>query len=125
MLLAIFAGLALLLAAVGVAGVLSYLVSRRRREIGIRLALGASRAGVLGLVVRRGMAYAAVGIAVGTVAALFLSQALSGFLFGVEPRDPATFAVVVVILFAIAAAASAVPALRASRVNPLEALRSE
>ncbi len=124
-LLAIFAGLALLLAAVGVAGVLSYLVSRRRREIGIRLALGASRAGVLGLVVRRGMAYAAIGIAVGTVAALFLSQALSGFLFGVEPRDPATFAVVVAILFAIAAAASAVPALRASRVNPLEALRSE
>jgi predicted lysophospholipase L1 biosynthesis ABC-type transport system permease subunit len=124
-LLAIFAALALLLAGVGVAGVLSYLVSRRRREIGIRLALGASRAAVLGLVVRRGIAYAGIGIAAGAAAAMLLSQALSSLLYGVSPRDPATFAAVIAILFAIAAAASTVPALRASRVNPLEALRSE
>ncbi len=124
-LFSIFAGLALLLAGVGVAGVLSYLVSRRRREIGIRLALGASRANVLGLVVRRGVAYAGAGILAGGVAALFLTRALEGLLYGVAPRDPATFAAVAAILFAIAAAASAVPALRASRVDPLEALRSE
>ena len=124
-LLSIFAGLALLLAGVGVAGVLSYLVSRRRREIGIRLALGASRVNVLGLVVRRGVAYAGVGIGIGAVAALFLSRALEGLLYGVAPRDPATFAAVIGLLFAIAALASAIPALRASRVDPLEALRSE
>jgi putative ABC transport system permease protein len=124
-LLAIFAALALLLAGVGVAGVLSYLVSRRRREIGIRLALGASRAAVLGLVLRRGVAYAGIGIACGGAAAMLLSQALSSLLYGVTARDPVTFAAVIAILFAIAAAASTVPALRASRVDPLEALRSE
>jgi predicted permease len=124
-LFSIFAGLALLLAGVGVAGVLSYLVSRRRREIGIRMALGASRANVLGLVVRRGVAYAGAGIAAGGIAALFLTRVLEGLLYGVAPRDPATFAAVVAILFAIAAVASAVPAIRASRVDPLEALRSE
>ena len=124
-LLAIFASLALLLAGVGVAGVLSYLVSRRRREIGIRLALGSSRARVLGLVVRRGMAYAGMGIAAGTLAAFFLSEALAGLLFGVAPRDPATYAAVAALLLAIAAAASAVPAWSAARVDPLEALRSE
>ncbi len=124
-LFSIFAGLALLLAGVGVAGVLSYLVSRRRREIGIRMALGASRANVLGLVVRRGVAYAGAGIVAGALAALFLTRVLEGLLYGVAPRDPVTFAAVVAILFAIAAAASAIPAFRASRVDPLEALRSE
>jgi predicted permease len=124
-LFSIFAGLALLLAGVGVAGVLSYLVSRRRREIGIRLALGASRTNVLGLVVRRGVAYAGLGIGAGTVAALFLTRVLEGMLYGVAPRDPATFAAAIGVLFAIAALASAVPALRASRVDPLEALRTE
>ena len=124
-LLAIFASLALLLAGVGVAGVLAYLVSRRRREIGIRLALGASRARVLGLVVLRGMAYASIGIAAGTLGAFFLSQVLAGLLFGVAPRDPATYGTVVAVLLAIAAAASAVPAWSAAGVDPLEALRSE
>ena len=124
-LLAVFAGLALLLAGVGVAGVLSYLVSRRRREIGIRLALGSSRARVLGLVVRRGVAYASMGIAAGLLAAFFLSEALAGLLFGVAPRDPATFAAVAATLLGIAAAASAVPAWSAARVDPLEALRGE
>ena len=124
-LLAIFAALALLLAGVGVAGVLSYLVSRRRREIGIRLALGASRGNVLALVVRRGIAYAGIGIAAGSAAAFFAARSLEGLLYGVAPHDPATFAAVVAILFAIAAAASAIPAAQAARVDPLEALRGE
>ncbi len=124
-LLSIFAGLALVLAAVGVAGVLAYLVSRRRREIGIRMALGASRANVLGLIVRRGVTYAAVGIAAGVAAALFLTRLMEGLLFGVAPRDPLTFVAVSGILLVIAAAASVVPALRAARVDPLEALRAE
>ncbi|MGH9364467.1 MAG: FtsX-like permease family protein, partial [Thermoanaerobaculia bacterium] len=124
-LLTIFAGLALFLAAVGVSGVLSYLVSRRRREIGIRMALGASRLHVLGLVVRSGMVTAAAGAACGIVAALFLTRLMAGLLYGVTPRDPRTFAAVALVMLAIAAAASAIPALRAARANPLEALRSE
>jgi putative ABC transport system permease protein len=124
-LLVVFAALALALAGVGVAGVLSYLVGRRRREIGVRLALGASRSHVLALVVRRGMAYAGIGVLVGSAAAWFAAGALDGLLYGVAPRDAATFAGVAAILFAIAAAASAVPAARAARVNPVEALRSE
>ena len=124
-LLSIFAGLAILLAGVGVAGVLAYLVSRRRREIGIRMALGASRANVLGIVIRRGVAYAGAGIAVGAVAALFLTRLMEGMLYGVAPRDPMTFAAVTLLLLGIAVAASAVPAIRAARVDPLEALRGE
>jgi putative ABC transport system permease protein len=124
-LLSIFAGLALTLAAIGIAGVLAYLVSRRRREIGIRMALGASRANVLGLVIRRGVAYAGLGIVAGVVAALFLTRLMEGLLFGVTPRDPATFVAVTLILLAIALFASLIPALRAARVDPLEALRSE
>jgi putative ABC transport system permease protein len=124
-LLTIFAGLALLLAAVGVAGVLAYLVSRRRREIGIRMALGASRGNVLALIVRRGVLYAGFGIAAGVAAALFLTRLMEGLLFGVAPRDPLTFVAVSAVLLVIAALASLIPALRAARVDPLEALRSE
>jgi predicted permease len=124
-LLTVFAALALSLAAVGVAGVLAYLVSRRRREIGIRMALGASRSAVMALIVRRGLATAGVGIAAGAVAAFFLTRLMEGLLFGVAPRDPMTFAVAVGALLAVAALASAVPALRAARVDPLEALRTE
>jgi putative ABC transport system permease protein len=124
-LLSIFAGIALFLAAIGVSGVLAYLVSRRRREIGIRLALGASRANVLGLVIRRGLLTASAGIGVGLFASLFLTRFMQGLLYGVAPRDPLTFLTVAAILLGIALLASAVPALRASRVDPLEALRSE
>jgi putative ABC transport system permease protein len=124
-LLSIFAGLALLLAGLGVAGVLAYLVSRRRREIGIRMALGASRAHVLGLVLRRGMTYAGAGIAAGVAAAFFLTRLMEGLLYGVAPRDPVTFAAAALALLGIALVASAVPAFRASRVDPLEALRAE
>jgi ABC-type antimicrobial peptide transport system permease subunit len=105
--------------------VLAYLVSRRRREIGIRMALGASRTNVLVLVVRRGVAYAAAGIAAGVAAAFFLTRLMEGLLFGVAPRDPLTFAGVSALLLAIAAMASLVPALRAAGVDPLEALRSD
>ena len=124
-LLTIFGVLALFLAAVGVSGVLSYLVSRRRREIGIRMALGASRASVLGLVLRRGVVTAAWGVGAGVFGGLFLTRLMEGLLYGVAPRDPAIFAGVGVLLAVIAVAASAAPAVRASRVDPLEALRSE
>ena len=124
-LLSIFAGLALSLAGVGVAGVLAYLVSRRRREIGIRMALGASRGNVLALVLRRGIFYAAAGIGAGVAAALFLTRLMEGLLYCVTPRDPLTFAAAALGLLVIAAAASFLPALRASRVSPLDALRSE
>jgi predicted permease len=124
-LLTFFASLALALAAIGVSGVLAYLVSRRRREIGIRMALGASRASVVGLIVRRGAATAAAGIAAGLAAAYFLTRLMQGLLYGVAPRDFGTFASVSLLLLGVAVAASAVPALRASRVDPLEAFRSE
>jgi ABC-type antimicrobial peptide transport system permease subunit len=124
-LLSVFASIALLLASVGVAGVLAYLVNRRRREIGIRMALGATRGRVVALVVRRGLAWAGAGIGAGLVAALFLTRLMSGLLYGVAPRDPRTFLAVTALLAAVAALASAVPALRAARVDPLEALRNE
>ena len=125
LLLSTFAGLALFLAAVGVSGVLAYLVNRMRREIGIRMALGASRANVLGLVVGRGMAFAGAGIAAGVLTALLLTRVMSGLIYGVGPRDPLTFAAATFVLLAIAAAACVVPGLRATRFDPLEALRSE
>jgi predicted permease len=124
-LLTIFGGLALFLAAVGVSGVLSYLVSRRRREIGIRMALGASRANVLGLIVGRGVATAAWGVGAGILGGLLLTRLMEGLLYGVAPRDPGTFAAVGLLLIVIAVAASAAPAFRAARVDPIEALRSE
>jgi putative ABC transport system permease protein len=125
MLLAGLGGLALVLAIVGIYGVLSYAVARRTQELGIRMALGASRAGVLALVIRHGVLLALAGIAIGAAASYGLTRFLGALLFEVSPQDPATFVALAVLLALAALAASAVPALRATRVNPIEALRAE
>ncbi len=120
-----FAGLALLLAAVGIFGVISYSVTQRRQEIGIRRALGASAATVLRLVIVHGMALAAIGMAIGLAAAFAVTRLLESLLFGVTATDTVTFLSVAGLLGAVAFAASFWPAWRASRVDPAEALRYE
>jgi putative ABC transport system permease protein len=124
-LLALFAGIALLLAALGIYGVLAYFVSQRAREIGIRLALGAQPSGVFKMVVRQGMTPVVLGVAAGIAVAVPMTSLMRSLLFGVEPIDPPTYAVALTALAAIAVAACAVPALRATRVDPLVALRDE
>ena len=124
-LLGTFAVMALLLAAVGLYGVLAYVVARRTHEIGIRLAIGADRGQVVGMVLRQGLTLAAVGLAVGFVCALGLTRLMGSVLYEVTPGDPWTYAAVGAALLAVSVAASAIPALRAARVNPLEALRAE
>ena len=124
-LLTLFAGVALLLASLGIYGVLAYLVSRRTQEIGIRMALGASPAEVLRSVLGEGLALSGAGIAIGLAAALALSRVLAKLLFGVTATDPATFAAVAALLLAVAAMASWLPARRAMRVDPVLALREE
>jgi putative ABC transport system permease protein len=124
-LLGLLALLALALAALGIYGVLSYLVNQRTREIGVRLALGASTAQVLRLVVSQGMRAVLLGLAVGLGGALALTRLLTGLLYGITARDPFTFVLTPVTLAAIAVLASSIPALRASRLDPLIALRQE
>jgi predicted permease len=124
-LLVLFAALALALSAVGIYGVLSYLVSQRSQEIGIRMAIGADRAQVLRHVMAGGLRLSLAGIALGSAAALALARLAGSLLHEVKPHDPATFAAVPVLLTAVALAASYLPALRATRVDPLRALRSE
>jgi predicted permease len=124
-LLALFAGVALVLAVVGVHGVLSYMVARRVRELGIRMALGAKRSEVVGLVLRQGMMLAAVGLGSGLVVALVAGRVLRSLLFGVTATDPLTFAAVTVAVFGVALLASWLPARRATRIDPMEALRYE
>ena len=124
-LLTLFAALALVLASLGIYGVLSYIVGRRRHEIGIRLARGATRGDVLRLVVGHGMSLAAAGIAIGIAAAWALTQVLRGLLFGVSPHDPPTFAAIAALIAAVALVASYLPARRAMRVDPVLALRAE
>jgi len=121
----LFAGVALLLAAVGLYGVLAYLVAERTREIGVRVALGAPRGAVLGLVVRRGLALTALGVLAGLAGAAALTRLMQNLLFDVTPSDPVTYGTVVGVLVAVALAASLVPAWRATRVDPVTALRAE
>jgi predicted permease len=124
-LLAVFAGLALLLAAVGIYGVLAYSVNERTREIGIRVALGAGTLDVVRAVILRSLALATGGVALGMAGALLVTRVLAKFLFEVQPTDPATFVSVALLLTAVALLASWVPARRAARVDPVVALRFE
>jgi putative ABC transport system permease protein len=125
LLMGVFAALAIVLTSVGIYGVLSFHVARRTQEIGIRMALGASRAKVLRMVVGEGVALVMAGIGIGLAGALALTRFLSSLLFGVEPRDPLTFAAVSLLLTVVALLAAYIPAQRAANVDPLVALRYE
>jgi putative ABC transport system permease protein len=125
LLLAVFAGLGLVLTAIGLYGVVAYGVAQRTREFGIRLALGARSGEVLGMVVKSGLALAGIGLAVGIVLAVFATRLLASALHGVDPLDPITFGAVTATLLVVATLASYLPARRATRVDPIGALRSE
>jgi predicted permease len=120
-----FAASALLVASLGIYGVVSYSVARRRNEIGIRMALGARRSELIGLVIRQGMAPVVLGLAAGVAIALFLGQAIRGLLFGVEPTDPLTIAAVAMVLLFVGVLACLIPARRAAATDPVAALRFE
>jgi ABC-type antimicrobial peptide transport system permease subunit len=122
---ALFAGLALTLACVGVYGLLAYAVTRRTTEIGIRVALGAQRGDVVWMILREALALAAIGIAIGLPASLAATRVLKTMLFGLQPHDPATIAFAAVLLVGVASAAGFIPARRAARVEPMQALRCE
>ena len=124
-LIVVFAVLAAVLSALGLYGVTSRAVAGRAREIGIRVALGAERRAVIGLVLRDGVRLAVVGSLVGLAISIAGTRALASFLYGVEPNDPATLAAVVVLVAGMAILASLVPSLRASRVNPVDVLRTD
>jgi predicted permease len=124
-LMTLLAGIAMTLAAVGLYGVLAYSVTRRRRELGIRIALGADHGRVRGMVLRQGLAVAAFGVVLGLVAAWALAGAIESLLYELEPRDPATFAATAALLLAVALVASLLPARRATGVDPAEVLREE
>ncbi len=125
LLLGSFAGVALLLATVGIYGVISYSVSQRSHEIGVRMALGAAGGDVLGLVLRRGLSVTGIGLGIGLVGAVWLTRLLTNMLYGVGQVDLVTYSAVVVLLGGVAAAACAVPALRASKVHPVVVLKQE
>ena len=121
----LFAGVALVLTSVGLYGVLSFLVAQRRQEIGTRMALGASRSDVLRAFVGQGLSLTAVGLSLGLLGAFFVAGSLSALLFGVPPNDPASFAVVAVLVLAVGCTASYIPARRAATIDPLIAMRGE
>jgi ABC-type antimicrobial peptide transport system permease subunit len=125
LLLASFAGLALLLACVGMYGVISYSVMQRTREIGVRMALGAQRKTVFGMILGQGAKLAGLGIAIGILTALGLTHLMASFLYGIRATDPLTFLIVPVFLAAVALFACYLPARRATHVDPMIALRYE
>ena len=125
LLLGVFAGLAVLLAMAGIYGVMAYVVGQRSREIGLRMALGASSASVLRLVLRQGLWYVGLGLALGLAGAFAATRLLASMLFEVKPTDPATYLAVAILLAVVALVASYAPARRASQVDPLAALRQD
>ena len=124
-LMGVFGASALLVASLGIYGVVAYSVARRRNEIGIRMALGAQRSQLLGLVIRQGMAPVVVGLAAGVVVAVLLGRAIRGLLFGVQPADPLTIAGVTLVLLIVSALACLIPARRAAGTDAIAALRFE
>jgi len=124
-LLGVFAALALLLASVGIYGVMSYSVAQRTREIGIRMALGARRADVLQMTVAQGLRLVGAGMILGLAAAFVLTRVMATLLYGISATDPITFIAISAVLLAVAILASYIPALRATRVDPISALRAQ
>jgi ABC-type antimicrobial peptide transport system permease subunit len=125
LLLGVFGSIGLLLAAVGIFGVISYSVSRRTRELGIRVALGAQPGSVLGMILRQALALTLIGIAVGVPCTLATARLITHLLFNVTPYDPVTLVLVSLVLLAVGALAGYIPAQRAMRVDPVVALRHE
>jgi putative ABC transport system permease protein len=124
-LFACFAGIALILATIGLYGLLSYMVVQRTLEIGLRMALGAQRTDVLGLIARRGLALALIGVAAGVVIAVVMTRLLAGMLYGIRPTDPLTFAATAVLFLLVSIVASSIPAYRAARMDPMKTLREQ
>jgi putative ABC transport system permease protein len=125
LLLGLFAAMAMVLASIGIYGVMSYSVTQRAHEIGIRMALGAARRNVLAMVMRQGLLLVGIGVVIGVAGALALTRLIASQLFGVQPSDPTTFVLVALTLVGVAALATFVPAMRATRVDPVVALRDE